>query len=88
VASVKAGGNSVGCYVSAGTLENWRTDVKALSKQEMGEIAVTKPWDEWPGEFFIWNVDKALPFMKKRIDTFADAGCDYIGTFSYWLPGW
>lgn len=81
VAGIKKANNRVGCYMSVGTLENWRKDVKALSSSEFKEIAVSKQWAEWKGEFFVWNVDKAVPFMKKRIDKIAQAGCDFVGKY-------
>lgn len=73
--------NTVGCYMSVGTIENWRQDYKQFVP---GVDYVKKTWNEWPGEHFIAGDKNSKPtlhtvsLMKKRIDEFSKLGCDYV----------
>ncbi|GAA3940763.1 endo alpha-1,4 polygalactosaminidase [Litoribacillus peritrichatus] len=70
---IKGVRNEVGCYISVGTAENWREDFAQLQP-----FSVTKQWGEWAGEYFIKDLDGALPIMKQRIDRLAAFGCDWV----------
>jgi len=73
IASIKDGTrNVVGCYFSSGTCEDWRMDHDAMK-----EFCVNKRWNDWAGEYFIYDVQSILPHMKLRIDKMAEWGCDY-----------
>lgn len=71
---MREAGNQVGCYMSAGTCEDWRTDFAALRP-----ACVERAWDEWAGEYF---VDRATPDlvagMNARIDQMAAWGCQMV----------
>ncbi len=65
--------NTVGCYISVGTCEEWREDFEAMRSACTSEV-----WPEWAGEYFVEDVDAALPFMLARVDQLADWGCDMV----------
>ncbi len=73
VPEVKARGNQVGGYISVGTGENYRDDFTALEPY-LSPIA----WPDWPDEYFVSDVNGALPIMKSRIDKVAAWGVDWI----------
>jgi Tol biopolymer transport system component len=74
IADIQAGGNEVGCYISIGTGENWRQDFSQLQP-----YLVTKPWDEWGGEYFVNKTTTGIiPLMKTRIDRMATWGCNWV----------
>lgn len=81
IASLRANGNTVGCYVSVGTVENWRSDFKKFVK---GVDYQVKGWPEWPGEYMIKAGSDGNPtpstsaLMKNRISKFASLGCQYV----------
>jgi hypothetical protein len=67
-------GNQVGCYISAGTGENWRDDF-----DELKPFLVEKQWGDWEGEYFIDRVDTGvIDVMKRRLDKMAQWGCDWV----------
>ncbi len=66
-------GNSIACYVSIGTGEDWRTDFTQLQP-----FLVSEQWDQWAGEYFVNNTAGALPIMKARLDLLAAQGCDWV----------
>ncbi len=71
---IKAKGNQVGCYMSVGTGEDWRSDFDALKPYLAKEA-----WGDWEGEYFVSRITPTLSsIMKKRIKQFADFGCDWI----------
>lgn len=78
---LKSYNNTIGCYMSVGTVEKWRKDFKDFIP---GVDYSKKMWNEWPGEYFILGDKNGNPtvntisLMKKRIDNFSMAGCDYI----------
>lgn len=78
---LKINNNTIGCYMSVGTIEDWRSDFKQFVK---GTDYQSKQWAEWKGEYFIkagsngYPTDNTVALMKKRIDDFANWGCEYI----------
>ncbi len=74
IANIRANDNEVAGYISAGTGENWRADFDKLKP-----YLTTEKWQEWPGEFFVSEVETGiLPVMKKRIDKMANWGLDWV----------
>ena len=73
VSEIKAKGNQIGGYISVGTGENYRNDFAALEPY-LSPIA----WSDWPDEYFVSDVNGALPIMKNRIDKIAAWGADWI----------
>eukprot|EP00121_Abeoforma_whisleri_P007557 Awhi_evm1s6905 len=74
-----AKGMQVLCYISVGTVESWRSDVKD-NKDDWDEIK-GKNMDEWSGETWIDIVHKlseTKKLMRKRFEMCADKGCDSI----------
>lgn len=59
------------CYVSVGTLEDWRDDVWRFPSAVVG-----KTYDDWPDERFldIRRLDVLLPLMKTRFETCKTSG--------------
>lgn len=73
--AAKARGQTVLCYFSVGTAEDWRADFPAFP------AAVKGPeWPEWPGEYFldVRAQDVLLPIMQARFQACADAGADAV----------
>jgi len=74
VEQIKAKKNQVGGYISAGTGENYRDDFASLEP-----YLTPTAWPEWPDEFFVSETTTGiLPLMKKRIDSLASWGVDWI----------
>jgi len=74
IREIKAKGNLVGAYMSVGTGEDWREDFDVLKNS-----LVDKYWGEWPGEFFLDQVnDTVMSVMKARIDKISDWGVDFV----------
>ena len=74
VSQVKAKGNQVGGYISAGTGESYRSDFAQLQP-----YLTSTAWPDWPDEYFVSEVTTGiLPIMKNRIDTMAEWGADWI----------
>jgi hypothetical protein len=74
ITTLQAKGNTVGCYISVGTGEDWRTDFEALKP-----YLAKKAWGQWAGEYFVrTTITGIIPLMEKRIDTLAKWGCDYV----------
>lgn len=75
IAAAKARGQTVLCYVSVGTAEDWRPDFAAFPKAVLGP-----EWQDWPGEYFldIRKTDVLLPIMQARFQACKDAGADAI----------
>jgi hypothetical protein len=71
IAELRGKGVFTICYVSVGTLEDWRGDVAAFPQQLIG-----KGYVEWPGERFldIRQTDILLPLMQARFADCADKG--------------
>lgn len=75
VARVKAAGAKAICYVSVGTVEDWREDLDRFPKEIIG-----KALPDWPGENYldIRQIDDLLPIMAARFQACADAGYDGV----------
>jgi len=74
IAQMKQSRNLVSCYISVGTCEDWRDDFAALKPS-----CVSKPWGEWPGEYFVDRTDTGLvALMEARIDKMAGWGCAMV----------
>ena len=74
ISSLKAQGNQIGGYISAGTGENYRDDFEALEP-----YLTPSAWPEWPDEFFVSETTTGiLPVMKRRIDKMAEVGVDWV----------
>jgi hypothetical protein len=71
VARLQARGVMTVCYVSVGTLEDWRADASAFPPEVVG-----RGYDGWPGERFldIRRLDLLLPLMEARFRRCAEAG--------------
>ncbi|WP_175406816.1 endo alpha-1,4 polygalactosaminidase [Brevibacterium sp. CS2] len=59
------------CYLSIGTVEDWRADASDFPAEVIGE-----PYEEWPGERWldIRRHEVLLPIMSRRIENCADKG--------------
>ena len=82
VAAANANGTQTICYISAGTLENWRSDKKAFKKLDRKQRANGRPpiigdkYPEWPGERWL-NFKRHKVFLKlmvKRMKMCRDKG--------------
>ncbi|GIV98029.1 MAG: endo alpha-1,4 polygalactosaminidase [Herpetosiphonaceae bacterium] len=75
VAELKAQGRRVICYISVGTLEEWRPDADQFPPEVIG-----KDYDGWPGERWldIRRIDLLAPLMRARFDQCRDKGFDGI----------
>jgi len=73
IPTLKAYGNQVAGYISAGTGENWRDDFG-----ELEPYLTSKVWDEWAGEYYVSQTTGALPIMKRRIDKMASWGLEWV----------
>jgi len=74
ILAIKAKGNEVGAYISIGTGEAYRDDFN-----QMKQYLVSKPWGQWPDEYFVNNTTSGiLDVMKARIDKIALWGCDWV----------
>ncbi len=74
IGDLHAKGNTVGCYTSVGTCEDWRDDYG-----DMAASCVDKAWAAWEGEYFVDQVDDVLlAVMQARFETMAGWGCDMV----------
>ena len=74
IKTLKSAGKIVICYFSAGTLEDWRDDVKEFPATDVGKVL-----PEWPNEKWIRIGSTAIRnVMAKRIKMAAEKGCDAI----------
>jgi len=73
IPQMKADGNQIGGYISAGTGENWRDDFS-----ELEPYLTRKVWGEWAGEYYVSQTAGALSIMKYRIDKMASWGLDWV----------
>jgi len=73
VAAAKGNGTKTICYISVGTLENWRPDKKAfkkLDKKQRGKgkpAIIGKKYPEWPGERWL-NFKRYKVFLKLMVE--------------------
>ncbi|CAM9843980.1 unnamed protein product, partial [Sphacelaria rigidula] len=67
-------GRAVGCYISVGSSEDWRTDAKDFPSESLGNTMAG-----WEGETWIdinhWAVKD---IMTRRVERAASMGCDAI----------
>lgn len=75
VAELHANGLHVICYVSVGTVEEWRPDANAFPEPVVGDS-----YDEWPGERWldIRQIDSLAPVLSARLDLCAKKGFDGV----------
>lgn len=75
VAALQAKGRRVICYISAGSLEAWRSDASQFPAAVLG-----KPYPGWPGERWldIRRMDLLGPIMLARLDLCRDKGFDGV----------
>lgn len=67
-------GQTVICYFSAGSHEDWRPDA-----DEFPPMAIGDPLDEWPGERWIdHRVPEIRTVMAARLDLAVTKGCDAV----------
>jgi hypothetical protein len=74
VASLKAQGRTVVCYMSAGSFEDWRADATQFPGSLLGES------NGWPGERWldIRRLDVLGPIMEARLDLCKAKGFDAV----------
>lgn len=75
VAEVQAAGVKAICYVSVGTVEDWRPDLGQFPAEVIGRAL-----PDWPGENYldIRRIDALLPIMETRFRACAEAGYDGV----------
>ncbi|MBF0170522.1 MAG: endo alpha-1,4 polygalactosaminidase [Nitrospinae bacterium] len=75
VASLKAAGRRVVCYLSAGSHEDWRPDAGLFPREVLG-----RAYDGWPGERWldIRRIDLLAPILEARLDLCRDKGFDAV----------
>lgn len=74
VGSLHAKGRHVGCYISAGSYENWRPDAASFPAAVLGNS------NGWPGERWldIRRLDLLGPIMEARLDMCRAKGFDAV----------
>lgn len=75
IAGLKARGVKTVCYVSVGTVENYRADAAAFPEAVQGDV-----YDDWPNERFldIRQQGAILPLMQRRFDRCKALGFDAV----------
>ncbi len=75
VALLKARGRWVICYVSVGTVEDWRPDAHLFPSRVVG-----RQYDEWPGERWldVRRLDLLAPVLGARLDLCKAKGFDAV----------
>jgi hypothetical protein len=75
VANLHAKGRKVICYISVGSLEDWRPDKDRFPAEVIG-----KDYDGWPGEKWldIRRIDSLAPVMRARLDLCKSKGFDAV----------
>lgn len=75
IAALHARGRRVICYLSVGTLEDWRPDVAAFLPDVVGDA-----YPGWPGERWLdlRAIDRLAPAMTARLDLAKAKRCDGI----------
>ncbi len=74
IEDIKENNNEIGCYISIGTGENWRSDFDQLKP-----YLVSKPWGKWEGEYFVSQTTTGIiPIIKTRIDHMSQWKCDWV----------
>lgn len=75
IAALKARGVKTVCYVSVGTVENYRDDAASFPESVMGIV-----YDDWPNERYLDIRQRAIlvPLMRARFDRCKALGFDAI----------
>ncbi len=75
VAALQAAGRAVICYVSVGSVEDWRPDAGQFPAAVIG-----RNYAGWPGEKWldIRQIDRLAPIMRARLDACAAKGFDGV----------
>ncbi len=75
VADLHARGLRVACYISAGSVEDFRADAPLIPTEVIGS-----PLQDWPDEHWldVRRIDLLAPVMRARINECADKGFDAI----------
>ncbi|MCA8882619.1 MAG: endo alpha-1,4 polygalactosaminidase [Rhodobacteraceae bacterium] len=75
IRALRARGVKTVCYVSVGTVENYRRDAKKFPPDVLGDV-----YDDWPNERFldIRQRDVLLPLMQARFDRCKALGFDAV----------
>ncbi|MDW8031733.1 MAG: endo alpha-1,4 polygalactosaminidase, partial [Candidatus Bipolaricaulota bacterium] len=75
VASLKAQGRKVICYINAGAWEEWRPDADQFPPEVLGN-----PYEGWTGERWldIRRIDLLAPIMRARLDLCRAKGFDGV----------
>ncbi|KAJ5856140.1 uncharacterized protein N7529_010084 [Penicillium soppii] len=74
ITTLKNKGHKVICYFSAGTYEDWRSDISKFNSADFGSNL-----DDWPGERWL-NIksDTVRSIMSARLDMAKEKGCDGV----------
>jgi hypothetical protein len=74
ITTLQGKGHKVICYFSAGTYENWRSDISKFNTADFGSNL-----DDWPGERWL-NIKSTTvrSIMSARLDMAKDKGCDGV----------
>lgn len=86
VAALQTAGIQVWCYISAGTIEDWRPDydmflaADATAVAAGGEPLIGAPYGEWPGEHWLNPRARAalMPLIDARLAMCAVKGFDLV----------
>ncbi|MEE9205476.1 MAG: endo alpha-1,4 polygalactosaminidase [Acidimicrobiia bacterium] len=75
IALLQAEGRIVICYLSVGSVEDWRDDVAMFPDSIVG-----KPLEGWPGERWldIRQIPLLAPALSRRLDLAVEKGCDGV----------
>jgi len=75
IASIRAAGRAVVCYLSAGSWEDWRDDA-----DDYPAVVLGNQLDGWPGERWvdIRRLDLLGPILEARLDLAVSKGCTGI----------
>ncbi len=73
--TLKSRGKKVMCYISVGSLENWRSDFSAFPDDVIGN-----DYTGWPGEAWldVSNIAALAPLLRARLDQCQSKGFDGI----------
>jgi hypothetical protein len=74
ISSLHASGKKVICYFSAGSYEDWRSDIDKFNHNDYG-----KPLDDWEGEYWLdIRSQNVYSIMLDRLDLAVSKGCDGV----------
>jgi cysteinyl-tRNA synthetase, unknown class len=74
VTSLQASNKKVICYFSAGSYENWRSDIDSFNPTDLGNFL-----DGWPDEQWLdIRSSNVMDIMKARLDLAVQKGCDGV----------